>query len=149
MWRQAGYAHTSLNRYNVVVCVDWVSFKTEGECPHDSTLTYYGSQDCELVRINQKVKPNQFAELVAMIAIERGEKRNFGSSSSNFHKNITEYVWVGEEERIIVITWWSTSTEPISYRRDFRNVLSKDQLIPLCFINSKEIKDALKLTSLK
>ena len=100
--------------------------------PYDSTLHYYGSENCELKRFNLKKSVNIFSDVFATTIISQGEKHNV---SSNSNKNIQEYFYLDENSRLFGIAWQNNSKEEVTYRRDFREVKQKGLFTPITFLN--------------
>jgi hypothetical protein len=49
--------------------------------------------------------------------------------------------------RLCVFAWYHTGEEELHYKRHINNLAEKALLEPLCFVNSKEVKNLARLTS--
>lgn len=115
----------------MIICIDWNRWVHDFDPPYDSTLHFYGSENCELKRFNLKKRVNIFSEVFANTIISSGEKHNV---NSNTNKNVQEYFYLNEEHRLFGIAWQNNSQEEVTYRRDFREVKQKNLFTPITFL---------------
>jgi hypothetical protein len=71
----------------VVCCVD---------SPYESTLSYYGSENCEIRRVSTTGRLNLFSLLMAKQCVKSGMKHTYPASNTNYSKNVTEYLFLDE-----------------------------------------------------
>lgn len=84
---------------------------------------------------------------MAKQCLKSGLKHTFPASSTNFNKNVNEYLFLDEENQLIGVAWNNQSKDLINYRRDFRQVQFKSILRPLTLVNPADEAKAAKLST--